>query len=203
MRDTTLHETSRRRFLTTAAVAAVTGLSLREAIAQGSQSGPPQLAATPECSDEPTLRQTEGPFYKPKSPERVDLREPHTQGKPVELVGFVLTRDCKPIGRALVDLWHADERGDYDERGFRYRGHVFTDAEGRFRFLTVRPALYPGRTRHFHVKVQAPGKRLLTTQLYFPDEPGNARDPIFRRELTMKTKEDGAQIASRFDFVVA
>jgi len=66
----------------------------------------------------------------------------------------------------------------------------------------VTPALYTGRTRHFHVKVQAPGKRLLTTQLYFPGEAGNARDPIFRRELVMKTAEAGDGIKGRFDFVV-
>jgi protocatechuate 3,4-dioxygenase beta subunit len=198
MRDP-MHERwpNRRDFLASGA-AAVTGLSLGEAIAQGVQ-----LPATPECSEEPTVRQTEGPFYKPRTPERVDLREPGAAGKTIALTGFVLARDCKPIAQAIVDLWHADERGDYDERGFRYRGHVFTDSEGRFRFLTVTPALYTGRTRHFHVKVQAPGKRLLTTQLYFPDEPGNARDPIFRRELTMKMVETGERMSGRFDFVVA
>ena len=61
-----------------------------------------------------------------------------------------------PGGGALVDLWHADERGDYDNAGFRYRGHLFTDGEGRYRFRTILPALYTGRTRHYHVKVQAP-----------------------------------------------
>jgi protocatechuate 3,4-dioxygenase beta subunit len=53
-------------------------------------------------------------------------------------------------------LWHADERGEYDNGGFRYRGHLFTDAQGRYHFRTILPALYPGRTRHYHVKVQAP-----------------------------------------------
>ncbi len=70
--------------------------------------------------------------------------------------------------RALVDLWHADECGEYDNSGFRYRGHVFTDAQGRYRFRTIVPAIYSGRTRHYHVKVQAPRGRVLTTQLYFP-----------------------------------
>src|SRR5688500_7328650 len=96
---------TRRDFLATGAAAA-TGLSLSEAIAQGAQ-----LSATPECSDEPTIRQTEGPFFKPRTPERTDLREPGTTGKTIALTGFVLARDCKPIARAIVDLWHADERG--------------------------------------------------------------------------------------------
>src|SRR5437868_15540892 len=88
-----------------------------------------ELAATPSCrdSDEPTARQTEGPFFKPRSPERGDLRETASRGRAVDLSGLVLTRRCKPIAGALVDLWHADEKGDYDNSGFRYRGHQFTD----------------------------------------------------------------------------
>ena len=142
-----------------------------------------ELAPTPSChdGDEPTVRQTEGPFFKPKSPERSDLHEPGAGGRPVELAGFVLTRSCRPLHRAVVDLWHADEKGEYDNIGFRYRGHVITGPDGAFRFRTIMPAVYSGRTRHYHVKVQAPGSRLLTTQLYFPNEPANARDGLFQR----------------------
>ena len=83
---------------------------------------------TPSChdGDEPTVRQTEGPFFKPKSPERSNLRESGTKGNQFELSGLVLTRNCRAIGGALVDLWHADEKGEYDNIGFRYRGHVIT-----------------------------------------------------------------------------
>src|SRR5262249_24606367 len=125
-----------------------------------------ELAPTPFChdSDEPTVRQTEGPFFKPKSPERSDLREPGTKGSRFELSGFVLTRSCRPLREAVVDLWHADETGAYDNMGFRYRGHVITGPDGAFVFHTIMPAPYSGRTRHYHVKVQAPGSRLLTTQ---------------------------------------
>jgi hypothetical protein len=108
-----------------------------------------------------------------------------------------------PAGRACaVDLWHADDGGAYDNRGFRYRGHVFTDAQGRYRFRTIQPGPYPGRTRHYHVKVQAPGQRLLTTQLYFPGEAANARDDFFHRELLMRVAEPGPGMAARFDFVI-
>jgi protocatechuate 3,4-dioxygenase beta subunit len=157
-----------------------------------------ELAPTPECHDEPTEAQIEGPFYTPRSPERADLLERDAKARVVELSGFVLTRSCQPVPRVLVDLWHADDRGDYDNRGYRYRGHQFADAQGRFRLETIVPAEYPGRTRHIHVKVQAPGGRLLTTQLYFPGEPGNRRDGIYRPELEMKKKGDEAS----FDFVV-
>src|SRR5262249_19800862 len=62
---------------------------------------------------------------------------------------------------------------------------------------------YPGRTRHIHVKAQAPTQPVLTTQLYFPGEAANARDGIFNPDLVMKVEErDGGKLA-RFDFVLA
>lgn len=173
-----------------------------EAIASTRAWAQADLAPTPECKDNdpPTLPETEGPFYRPRTPERFDLTEADGKGRPVELTGYVLTRGCRPVERALVDLWHADEAGAYDNRGFRYRGHVYTDAQGRYRFRTILPGLYPGRTRHYHVKVLAPGQRLLTTQLYFPGEPFNARDGFFHRELLMRVAGPG--MAARFDFVI-
>jgi protocatechuate 3,4-dioxygenase beta subunit len=84
----------------------------------------------------------------------------------------------------------------------RDRGHLFTDGEGRYRFRTILPALYPGRTRHYHIKVQAPERPVLTTQLYFPDEPANRRDGLFRRELVMRIAEAPGGFPAHFDFVV-
>jgi protocatechuate 3,4-dioxygenase beta subunit len=162
-----------------------------------------ELTPTPSCrdGDEPTVHQTEGPFFKLRSPERSDLREPGTGGRRFELSGFVLASNCRPLREAVVDLWHADEKGDYDNVGFRYRGHVITGPDGAFRFRTIVPALYPGRTRHYHVKVQAPGSHLLTTQLYFPNEPANLRDGLFKRELLMRVDVDD-HLAGRFDFIL-
>ena len=102
------------------------------------------LAATPAChgGDEVTLPQTEGPYFKPSSPERIELLEPEMAGQPIELVGFVLTRACKPLAGALLDFWQADDKGRYDNSGFRLRGHQFTDAEGRYRLRCVVPGLY-------------------------------------------------------------
>src|SRR5215831_1135884 len=134
------------------------------------------------------------------SQERSDLRELGAGGSPFELSGFVLTRSCRPLSGAVVDLWHADDKGEYDNVGFRYRGHVITAPDGTFRFRTIVPALYTGRTRHYHVKVQAPGSRLLTTQLYFPNEPANLRDGLFQRELLMRVANAGD--AGRFDFIL-
>src|SRR3954465_7301466 len=160
-----------------------------------------ELAPTPSCGDDATtLRQGEGPFFKPRSPERADLREPGIKGEPMVLTGFVLTRGCRAVERALVDLWHADESGAYDNDGFHLRGHQYTDAQGRYRFLTIVPATYEGRTRHYHVKVQPPGGPLLTTQLYFPGELQNRNDGLFRRELLMKIAKAGDGRGGRFDF---
>jgi len=64
------------------------------------------------------------------------------------------------------------------------------------------PGLYPGRTRHFHVKVLSVGRQLLTTQLYFPNEPGNSRDEFFRPALLMRTADAGSDLAARFDIVL-
>ena len=161
-------------------------------------------APTPQCNDgdEATARQTEGPYFKPSSPQRADLVEPEARARLVEVNGQVLTRSCRPVERALLDLWHADERGEYDNAGFRYRGHVFTDGEGRYQFRTIMPALYAGRTRHYHVKVQAPERLVLTTQLYFPDEPANRRDGLFRPDLVMLMAEAPNGLAARFDFIL-
>jgi protocatechuate 3,4-dioxygenase beta subunit len=187
---------TRRRLLAASAFGAA-HLVLDDAVAQ-------PLQPTLQChdGDAPTIRETEGPFFKPSSPQRADLVEPASKARLVELNGQVLTRSCRPVAQTLVDLWHADERGEYDNGGFRYRGHVFTDAEGRYRFRTILPALYTGRTRHYHVKVQAPQQRLLTTQLYFPDEPMNRRDGLFRRELLMRMAEAGDGLSARFDFLL-
>jgi len=145
-----------------------------------------------------TPRQTEGPFFTPKSPLRVSLLEGGEKTR-IFVTGTVLSAQCKPVPNALLDFWHSDEQGEYDNRGFRYRGHQHADAQGRFRLETIVPAEYPGRTRHIHVKVQAPGRRVLTTQLYFPGDPANRRDGLYRAELEMKkAKADEAS----FDFVV-
>lgn len=161
------------------------------------------LPLTPACDAQgpATPRQTEGPFYSRGTPEKADFRG-DAEGEPLLLAGFVLDRACRPLAGALVDLWHADAQGHYDNAGFRLRGHVLTDAEGRFAFATIVPGAYPGRTLHYHVKVQAPGGPLLTTQLYFPDFPGNARDRLFDPALSMTLAQAGEERLGRFDFVV-
>jgi protocatechuate 3,4-dioxygenase beta subunit len=97
---------------------------------------------------------------------------------------------------------HGKHQGEYDNIGFRYRGHVITGPDGAFRFRTIVPALYTGRTRHYHIKVQAPSSRPLTTQLYFPNEPANIRDVLFQSELLMRAADAGDGLDGQFDFVL-
>jgi protocatechuate 3,4-dioxygenase beta subunit len=179
-------------------VAAGTLFGISPAAAEG------PLPPTPAChdGDEPTSAQTEGPYFKPSSPERVELFEEGMAGQPIELIGLVLTGACKPVAGALLDFWQADAKGEYDNSGFRLRGHQFTDAEGRYRLRSVVPGVYPGRTRHIHVKVQPRDGRVLTTQLYFPGEAKNRSDGLFRKSLLMRTAKNAGWLAGRFDFVV-
>ena len=120
------------------------------------------LPTTPECGDddEPTPRETAGPFYTPDSPLRSSLIEPGTRGTRIVVAGTVFAADCRPVAGALLDFWHADDDGEYDNVGYKLRGHLFTDANGRYRLETIVPGIYPGRTRHYHVRVQAPKGRI-------------------------------------------
>ncbi|MBI3375554.1 MAG: intradiol ring-cleavage dioxygenase, partial [Betaproteobacteria bacterium] len=148
----------------------------------------------------PTERQTAGPYFKPNSPRRAAMMESGSNAALLVVTGLVLSTECKPVANALVDFWHADEFGEYDNKGFRYRGHQFTDVQGRWRLETVLPAEYPGRARHLHVNVQAPGKSILTTQLYFP---GDRRDGLYRDSLVIRVdKKDDRRIEGSFNFVV-
>ena len=115
----------------------------------------------------------------------------------------MLATDCTPLANALLDFWQTNDAGEYDNVGFNFRGHQFTDAEGRYELETIVPGVYPGRTRHIHARVQGPETSLLTTQLYFPDEPANARDGIFNPALVVgvAAAEEGQTAA--FDFVLA
>lgn len=159
-----------------------------------------RLAPTPECRPgHATASQTEGPFYSPQTPLKKSFRA-DAPGQPLVLEGRVLTTQCKPLAGAWLDFWHADANGEYDNAGFRLRGHQVTDAEGRYRLETIVPAVYPGRARHIHVKLRArEGGRILTTQTYFPGDASNARDGLYRAEL--EARRAGTDL--QFDFVLA
>jgi protocatechuate 3,4-dioxygenase beta subunit len=159
-------------------------------------------AATAACGL-PLVEQTEGPYYTPGTPRRRSLLEPGVVGARLELTGRVLTRRCAPVAGARLDFWQADGDGEYDNEGFRLRGHQLTDANGRYRLVTVVPGRYPGRTEHIHVKVRPPGGRERTTQLYFPGSTGNSQDGIYVARMTVRAfRRRTSGWAARFDFVL-
>lgn len=207
MSDSRESDRTRRAFLRTLALTpfvlappALIGLTRKST----GTAGPPRLAPTPACDDddEPTIAQTEGPFFKPRSPERRTLLEPGLAGTTLVVSGVVLTRSCKPVANALLDFWQADDGGVYDNEGFRLRGHQFADAKGAFQLESIVPGLYQGRTRHVHVKVQAPDRRPLTTQLYMPGERANARDGLFRPALLLRNVTNGTRVQGGFEFIL-
>jgi len=142
-----------------------------------------------------TPEDIEGPFYKPGAPLRATLFEAGSGAEKLMLSGLVRSADCRPLANVALDFWHADERGEYDNAGYRYRGLLRTDAQGRYRLETNLPPPYSGRPRHIHVKLRPPGGRLLTTQLYFPGESRGAD-----RSLVVKMERGDGYRRASYDF---
>jgi protocatechuate 3,4-dioxygenase beta subunit len=200
------------RLATPAAVLAVPALWL-----------PRGVAATTALR--PTPSQTEGPFYPVDFPADTDfdlLRQgstAYTRGQATSLEGTVLDPTGQPVAGAVVEIWQCDVEGHYRhprdggsaDPAFQSFGQVKVDAQGRYRFRTIRPAPYAGRTPHIHVKVRLERRELLTTQLYVTGDPGNERDflwrslrdPRDRDALTVAFTPAAGGLAARFPIVVA
>lgn len=142
-----------------------------------------------------TQRQTEGPYYPDHLPldQDNDLVRIENGGAALGTVasfgGRLLLAGGQALPDATIELWQADENGCYihsrgvqrgKERDPRFQGYgkIKTNAKGEYRFRTIIPGLYTGRTRHFHIAVVRNGQRLLTTQLYLAGDPANDRDGI-------------------------
>jgi protocatechuate 3,4-dioxygenase beta subunit len=148
----------------------------------------------PTCSGL-TQPQTEGPYYKADTPQRNSLFEAGMPGTRLLLVGYVLDQNCQPLPNAWLDFWQADANGEYDNTGYRLRGHQFTDAQGRYYLETILPGLYSSRPiEHIHVKIRPEGGQEITSQLYFPGQPMEG--------LTVTLEERGDHAVGYFNFVV-
>jgi protocatechuate 3,4-dioxygenase beta subunit len=206
MADSVPSAVSRREFLYAVAVAAAPVAFLAEVRSTFAQeSGSVLLQPTPAVGDDDlaaTPQETIGPAFKPDSPLKNNFRESGVTGVLVTLTGFVLDRKGKPIKGALLDFWHADADGQYDFTGFRCRGHQFSEANGGYELQTILPGIYPARTRHYHVRLQAPPGPILTTQLYFPGEPRNSSDFLFRPDLLLNVRGTNQGRHANFNFVL-
>lgn len=142
-----------------------------------------------------------GPFYPRNAAERpaqtdadllaFDGERLLTRGVPIYLTGRVLDRHGRPIEQAEVEIWQCDANAVYHhpaggaaserEPHFQGYGRATTAPDGSFHFRIIRPVPYPGRTPHVHIRIAPRSGGALATQLYLPDEPGNARDFLFRQ----------------------
>src|SRR4051794_3515239 len=141
-----------------------------------------------------TPAQTEGPFYPVQLPadqdadllRTGDLR--YERGEPATVGGTLTDLEGRPLAGSEVEIWQCDAQGHYHHPGdgnradaaFQGFGRVQADAQGRWRFRTLRPVPYTGRTPHIHFKVRSGPRELLTTQLYVDGDPHNARDGLWR-----------------------
>lgn len=167
-------------------------------------------AAGPAAALSPTPRSTRGPFYPVAFPIDSDADLVRVQGKAAQamgevthLMGRVLDADGKPVPGAVVEIWQCDARGVYlhpDDRrrggrdeNFQGYGRATAGAEGGYRFRTIKPAPYPGRTPHIHVAVKARGYPELVSQIFIEGHPQNAGDWIYRSAVAQ-----GGAASARF-----
>jgi protocatechuate 3,4-dioxygenase, alpha subunit len=180
----------------------------------------------------PTPSQTVGPFFSLglDRPDWNDLTRGHPQGERIVIEGRVLDGDGAPVPDAVVEIWQANAAGRYahpeDQQtdkpldpNFRGFGRSPTDAEGRFRFTTVKPGPVPGRGNSLqapHINVLLLSRGLLIhlhTRIYFDGEPANAADPLLSsiedpkvRGTLLARREGSSQSGSpahyRFDIVM-
>lgn len=176
-----------------------------------------------------TPRQTAGPFYPAELPldhdndlTRVRGANGVAQGRITDLAGRIIDINGRGLQGVRIEVWQCDANGRYHhprdsghrslDEYFQGFGRTLTDTEGRYRFRTIRPVPYPGRTPHIHVAVFPPAAEPFVTQLYVKDEPRNAHDfifnsiPVERRQLVLATfaptKSAEAELSANFDIVL-
>lgn len=176
----------------------------------------------------PMPASTEGPFYPRTFPAdqdndltRVTGAAGVAAGTILDLSGRILDRRGKPLDGALIEIWQCDVHGTYHYVGdaqppadpdFQGWGTDRVDAEGRYRFRTIQPVPYSGRTAHIHYTVRVGGRRVFTSQMYVEGEAGNERDFLYRalgrdaKLATMKLEDapasSGAKLRGVLDIVV-
>jgi protocatechuate 3,4-dioxygenase beta subunit len=178
-----------------------------------------------------TPRQTEGPFYPDRLPLDTDNdllilgdRLTPAVGEVTHLSGRVLDRRGDPLSNVVVEIWQVDHHGAYLHSGtsnrerrdanFQGFGRFETGSTGEYRFRTIKPVPYPGRTPHIHVKVKRGDRELLTTQCYVKGHEGNARDGLLQGIRDARARESvlvdfvpmpgssAGELAARFDIVL-
>ena len=157
--------------------------------------------------------QTEGPFYPDRMPLDVDNdlviignKTTPAAGTVTHLNGQVLNTKGEPIKNAVVEIWQVDVNGAYIHSGsdnrekldknFQGFGRFETASDGKYKFRTIKPVAYPGRTPHIHVKVKKGERELLTTQCYIKGDPRNDRDGVIQG---IRDPRERANVVVAFD----
>lgn len=163
------------------------------------------LVARPSLADCVTTSDIEGPFYIAGAKETTELAPANAPGTKMLITGTVYANDCKtPIANAVVDVWHANDDGGYED--VDYRGVIETDTSGKYAFTSVLPGKYLNgaayRPRHLHYKVSAPdidANLVLTTQVYFdgdtsiPADPWASDEDAKERIIPLSTDQNDAE----------
>lgn len=154
------------------------------------------FAALPAQALVATPRQTPGPFYPREIPLdhdndllQVAGQSQRAAGTTLHVFGRVLGENGRPLAGVRVEIWQCDAYGRYHhpadgggaDPAFQGYGCMATAEDGGYRFRTIRPVPYPGRTPHIHFALSGPGFERLTTQMYVAGEPLNARDGVLQR----------------------
>jgi protocatechuate 3,4-dioxygenase beta subunit len=163
------------------------------------------MNSAPACLPDATPTPAVAPdgTFKDGAPLRPVLAGPAMAGTRLALSGTVSGIRCGRIAGARVDLWQPDIRGVYDMAGFGLRGYQLTDGQGAYRFDTIVPGAPNGRAKHLSLRVRAKGHPDFFTEIYFPDDPANARDRRFRKELLLQPKQgSGGQQRGVFDVLL-
>jgi protocatechuate 3,4-dioxygenase beta subunit len=173
-------------------------LLMMSAVLAGSSMVLPSGGAAAEAALQRTPDQILGPFYPLKElPQTADLtgipgRSGRAEGQVINVMGRVLNLAGEPVRDAKVEIWQANTHGRYThpsdsnpaplDPNFEGSALLTTDAEGRYRFKTIKPAAYPAgpnRMRPAHIHFQVSGRQdKIVTQLYFEGDPYNDTDPF-------------------------
>lgn len=193
---------TRRRALSQA-LACLGAFGVVRTLEAGGPQGLDRFVDAPPCKDEKlTPAVAPQPAFAPGAPARTSLLEEGATGPRVVLTGHVIGLKCGRIKGARVDFWQADAAGAYPASGPRLRGHQLTDAEGKYRLETIRPGAPAGRARQLAARVEPPGKPALTTVLFFPGDPANAKDKSFQPQLVMREVGGAPAGTYAFDFIL-
>ena len=152
-----------------------------------------------------TPRQTPGPFYPQRLPAdadqdltQVEGRQERAAGEVVQVAGQVTDEAGRPLAGARIEIWQCDafgyyhhprDRGGRADPNFQGYGRLLLGDDGRYRFTTIRPVAYPGRTPHIHFAVSGPGISRLTTQMYLAGHPQNGRDFLYNAIRDPRARE--------------